>query len=237
MSKKIRIGIIGCGGMGGGHAIAIQSGTGNAIWNGSNVDVPGFDSPATTDISQLLELAGVVDIAPARQEWAKERGMKVYPDYETLLADDTVDAILIATPNHLHKDEAIQAMRAGKHVLCEKPVMLSSDELVEVMAVSKETGMVFYPRQNREWDEDYLMVKKIYDEKLLGNIFNIKCRIMGSRGIPGDWRGVKAYAGLGRAYHRPHRQDGAGEDHQSVLHLHPYHQRRVRRRIPAASHL
>ena len=63
------------------------------------------------------------------------------------------------------------------------------------MAVSKETGKVFYPRQNREWDEDYLIIKKIYDEKLVGNVFNIKCRIMGSRGIPGDWRGVKAYGG------------------------------------------
>ncbi|MBQ1368267.1 MAG: Gfo/Idh/MocA family oxidoreductase [Firmicutes bacterium] len=193
--KIVRIGIVGCGGMGGGHAIAIQSGTGNAIWNGNNAQVPGFDSPATTDISKLLELAGIVDIDPARQEWAKERGMKVYPDYQTMLDDPAVDAILIATPNHLHKEEAIQAMRAGKHVLCEKPVMLNSDELLEVMEVSKETGMVFYPRQNREWDEDFLIVKKIYEEKLLGNVFNIKCRVMGSRGIPGDWRGVKAYGG------------------------------------------
>ncbi len=194
-NRKFRIGIVGCGGMGGGHAIAIQSGTGNAIWNGNNLDVPGFDSPHTTDISKLMELAGIVDIKPERQEWARERGMHVYPDYETMLADPTVDAILVATPNHLHKEEAIQAMRAGKHVLCEKPVMISSNDLLDVMAVSKETGKVFYPRQNREWDEDYLIVKKIYDEKLLGNVFNIKCRIMGSRGIPGDWRGVKEYGG------------------------------------------
>lgn len=195
MSKKIRIGIVGCGGMGGGHAIALQSGTGNAIWNGNNADVPGFDNPETTDISQFLELAGIVDIKPERRAWARERGIAVYPDYKTMLADPSVDAVLIATPNHLHKEQAIQAMRSGKHVLCEKPVMISSEELLEVMQVSRETGKVFYPRQNREWDEDYLIVKKIYDEGLLGNIFNIKCRIMGSRGIPGDWRGVKAYGG------------------------------------------
>ena len=194
-NKKLRIGIVGCGGMGGGHAIAIQSGTGNAIWNGNNLDVPGFDSPTTTDISKLMELAGIVDIKPERQAWARERGMHVFPDYETMLADPTVDAVLVATPNHLHKEMSIQAMRAGKHVLGEKPVMISSNDLLDVMAVSKETGKVFYPRQNREWDEDYLIVKKIYDEKLLGNVFNIKCRIMGSRGIPGDWRGVKEYGG------------------------------------------
>ena len=195
MAKKIRIGIVGCGGMGGGHAIAIQSGTGNAIWNGNNAQVPGFDSPATTDISKLLELAGIMDIKPERQQWARERGMKVYETYQDMLDDPTVDAILVATPNHLHKEESIQAMRAGKHVLCEKPVMLSSDELLEVMAVSKETGKVFYPRQNREWDEDFLIVKKIYEEKLVGNVFNIKCKIMGSRGIPGDWRGIKEKGG------------------------------------------
>ncbi len=63
-NRKFRIGIVGCGGMGGGHAIAIQSGTGNAIWNGNNLDVPGFDSPHTTDISKLMELAGIVDIKP-----------------------------------------------------------------------------------------------------------------------------------------------------------------------------
>ena len=112
-----------------------------------------------------------------------------------MLADEKVDAILIATPNHLHKDMAIRAMRAGKHVLCEKPVMITSKDLEDVLAVSKETGKVFYPRQNREWDEDYRIIKKIYDEKLLGETFNIECRIMGSRGIPGDWRGVKEYGG------------------------------------------
>ncbi len=73
--------------------------------------------------------------------------------------------------------------------------MISSKDLEEVLEVAKETGKVFYPRQNREWDEDFRIVKKIYDEKLLGETFNIECRIMGSRGIPGDWRGVKAYGG------------------------------------------
>ena len=156
---------------------------------------PGYDSPMTTKIGEMMELAGVVDIKPEREEWARERGMYVYPDYDALLSDETVDAILIATPNNCHKEEAIQAMRAGKHVLCEKPVMMSSEELLEVMEVSRETGKVFYPRQNREWDEDFLIIRKIYEEKLLGETFEIQCRIMGSRGIPGDWRGIKACGG------------------------------------------
>ncbi len=195
MERKFRIGIVGCGGMGGGHAIAIKSGTGNAIWKENDENVAGFDSPMTTDIGAFMELAGIMDIDPGRQEWAHERDMYVYDSYEVLLSDDTVDAVLIATPNHLHKRMAIAAMRAGKHVLCEKPVMVTSEELLEVMQVSKETGMVFYPRQNREWDEDFLIIRKIYEEKLLGDTFDIQCRIMGSRGIPGDWRGIKEYGG------------------------------------------
>lgn len=194
-NKVIRIGIVGCGGMGGGHAVALHSGTGNAIWNVKTGTVDAFDSEMTSNVREFLELAGTFDIKEERQEWARSFGIHTYDSYEEMLADPSVDAILIATPNHLHKEQAIAALRAGKHVLCEKPVMLSAKDLRDVVAVAKETGRVFYPRQNREWDEDYLIIKKIYDEKLIGNVFNVKCRIMGSRGIPGDWRGIKACGG------------------------------------------
>ncbi|MCI8893915.1 MAG: Gfo/Idh/MocA family oxidoreductase [Lachnospiraceae bacterium] len=194
MSNPLRIAIVGCGGMGGGHAIAIASGSGNAVWN-SNEDDAKRGGTHDTDISKKLVLAGTYDIAEDRQKWAQEHGYHTFASFEEILADDTVDAVLIATPNHLHHDMAIAAMRAGKDVLCEKPVMISSAELLDVLAVAKETGKVFYPRQNRRWDKDYRIIKKIYDEKLVGEIFNIECRIMGSRGIPGDWRGVKEYGG------------------------------------------
>jgi len=195
MSKKLRVGVIGVGGMGSGHAMAIHSGTGNTIWSTHIEYVPPFPGEMTSNLPDYLELAGVYDINPARNEWAVNHGIFAYDSYEAMLADPAVDAVIIATPNHLHKDMAIAAMHAGKNVLCEKPVMMSSADMLDVMAVSKETGKVFYPRQNREWDEDYLIVKKIYDEKLVGDVFNIKCRIMGSRGIPGDWRGVKEFGG------------------------------------------
>ncbi len=193
---KCAIAIVGCGGMGGGHAIAIGSGTGDAVWNATKItDAKAVNDGVTTDISKKLVLAGVYDIDPARQKWAADMGFYNYPSYEAMLADPDVDVILVATPNHLHHDLAIAAMRAGKHVLCEKPVMPTSAELEDVMRVAKETGKVFYPRQNRRWDKDFLIIKKIYDEKLLGNTFNIESRVLGSRGIPGDWRGVKEYGG------------------------------------------
>ena len=197
--KKRRIAIVGCGGMGGGHAIAIGSGTGNAVWgaNSSKETDPNivFDQNGDTDISKKLELAGVFDINPERMKWAKDRNYNLYESFEAILEDPAVDIVLIATPNHLHKDMSVRAMKAGKHVLCEKPVMMNSRDLEEVMKVSEETGKVFYPRQNREWDRDYKIIRKIYEEKLIGKCFRIESRVHGSRGIPGDWRGIREYGG------------------------------------------
>ncbi len=195
IKEQYAVAIVGCGGMGGGHAIAIASGTGNAIWNTNAAQGTFWKGNMHTDIANKLRLAGVYDIDPVRQQWAAERGFHNYDSFEAILADEAVDIVLIATPNHLHHEEAIASLRAGKHVLCEKPVTPTSGELDEIIRVAKETGRVFYPRQNRRWDEDYLISKKIYDENLVGQVFNIQCHVQGSRGIPGDWRGMKAYGG------------------------------------------
>jgi len=192
--KKLRVGIVGCGGMGGGHAIAIASGTGYAAWN-EMPELPGIDHSIDTDIGKKLELAGVYDIDHARMDWAKRHGFNLYESYEAMLQDQTIDIIVVATPNHLHHDMSIAAMRSGKHVLCEKPVTVTSAELESVIAVSKETGRVFYPRMNRRWDPDFKQVQKIYQEKLIGDVYRIESRVHGSRGIPGDWRGKKEYGG------------------------------------------
>lgn len=192
--KKHRIAIVGCGGMGGGHAIAIASGTGYAAWN-EMPEPPGIDHSKDTDIGDSMELAGVYDIDPCRMGWAEQHGFKLYGDYNEILRDPEVDIVLVATPNHLHYDMSIKAMKSGKHVLCEKPVMVSSAELEEVMNVANMTDKIFYPRMNRRWDEDYRQIKNIYDNKLLGDVWRIESRVQGSRGIPGDWRGKKEYGG------------------------------------------
>lgn len=195
MDKKFRIAIVGCGGMGSGHAVALQSGTGETVYKGNVADAKMPDSAMTTNLGEIAELAGITDTDSERVKWAVSQGISVYADYGELLADRTVDAVLIATPNHLHKPMAIFALRAGKHVLCEKPVMLNSTDLMEVVEEAEKAGKVFYPRQNREWDEDFLIIKKIYEEELLGRTFEIRCRIMGARGIPGDWRSKKEFGG------------------------------------------
>jgi scyllo-inositol 2-dehydrogenase (NADP+) len=142
-----------------------------------------------------VRFIGSYDIKESRQQYAREKGLKVYDSREAILADESIDIILVATPNHVHKEIAIDAMRAGKHVVCEKPITLSSADLQEMIDVSEKTGKLLVVHQNRRWDEDFLTMKKIYDEGILGEVFAIESRVHGSRGIPGDWRQEKEYGG------------------------------------------
>ncbi|QTA38829.1 Gfo/Idh/MocA family oxidoreductase [Thermosipho ferrireducens] len=68
---------------------------------------------------------------------------KFYDDYEKLLEDPEIDAVYIALPNNMHAKYAINAMKAGKHVLCEKPAFMKKEEGIKVKEVSRETGKFF----------------------------------------------------------------------------------------------
>lgn len=142
-----------------------------------------------------IEVVGICDIDPSRLEVAKQKGLKTYDKYESLMKDPSVQLVLIATPNHIHKEIAIAALNSGKHVICEKPVTLNAQELEEILAVEKKTGNIFMVHQNRRWDEDFLTMRKIYDTKRLGELYKIEQRVFGSRGIPGDWRKYEQYGG------------------------------------------
>jgi len=86
-------------------------------------------------------------------------------------------------------------MRSGKNVVCEKPVTMNAPELEEVLNVSKETGKVFVVHQNRRWDKDYVIIKNILDNKLLGRAFYVENRVQGSKRSLEGWRGFKLNGG------------------------------------------
>lgn len=172
---KFCLAIVGLGGMGNWHRELIESG----INNGSND----------------LTISGIFDIKKERIEYAKENNLHTYASLEDLLSDESVDIVLCSTPNDCHKEITIKSLRAGKNVVCEKPVTLSSADLQDMIDVANETKKLFVVHQNRRWDEDFLTMKKIYDEGLLGDVFNIESRVHGSRGIPGDWRKEKEHGG------------------------------------------
>ncbi|ADI00421.1 Gfo/Idh/MocA family protein [Salisediminibacterium selenitireducens] len=164
------------------------------------VAVVGFGGMGGHHVDHLDELSyfevkGIRDIRESQELLAKKKDLHVYPDLQAVLDDRDVDVVLIATPNDSHRDIAVQAMRHGKHVICEKPVAMNAAEMEEIMQVEQETGQVFVVNQNRRWDEDYLSVKKLRDEETIGEVFHTECRIHGSRGIPGDWRQKKAQGG------------------------------------------
>lgn len=145
--------------------------------------------------NKRIQIIGTYDISEERQALSLENGYKIYQSFEEVLLDPTIEAILIATPNDLHKILAIAALRAGKHVVCEKPVALNTAEFDEILAVAKETGNVFMVHQNRRWDPDFLIIRELYQEKTIGDVFHIESRVQGANGIPGDWRHQKKHGG------------------------------------------
>ena len=168
--KKTGIAIIGYGGMGG--------------WHGRKIGT-----------IEELNLCGVYDIKQERCDIAREKEIHVYESMEALLADENVEIVTVAIPNHLHKDVCIRAMQAGKNVVCEKPVALNHEELQEMIDASKKYNVLFTVHQNRRWDEDYRTLRYIYENGTLGKVFRIESRVHGSRGIPGDWRNQKECGG------------------------------------------
>lgn len=142
-----------------------------------------------------LNVVGTYDIREERQMFAREKNLHAYDSFDAVLNDDNIDIVLIATPNDVHKEIAIAALQAGKHVICEKPVTMNSVELQDILEIADKCERIFVVHQNRRWDEDYLSIKQLFDEKTVGDIFHVESRVHGSRGIPGDWRKEKEFGG------------------------------------------
>lgn len=165
-----------------------------------NVGIIGFGGMASNHYKQSRELErinikGIHDINPERMEYAKSLGMVTYESRKALLADPEIDIVLVATPNDLHREYVIEALRAGKNVLCEKPVTIESWELEEIMQVAKETGMVFTVDQNRRVNKDFVAMRRAVEKGLLGDVYVIESRVEGSRGVPAGWRLSKPQGG------------------------------------------
>lgn len=143
----------------------------------------------------VIDLSGIYDIDPARCELAESKGIYAYRSLEELLADVSIDFVTIAVPNDMHKPLTLKALAAGKHVICEKPVTLSSVDLHEMIDAAKMAGKLFTVHQNRRWDGEFLLMRDIYQSGDLGEVYHIETRSHGSRGIPKDWRQLPEQGG------------------------------------------
>lgn len=166
---KIQLGIIGFGGMG--------------KWHAENAPRAG------------VEIAAVCDIDEVKQQEAVDKGFRMYKTADELLADMSVNTVILTLPNYLHKEMCIKAAKAGKNVITEKPAAMNVAELDEMEAVCKEAGVFFTSHQNRRWDKDMLIVKKAYDERILGNIFTIESKLHSANGYMHEWHIYKKYGG------------------------------------------
>lgn len=161
--------------------------------------------------SELVDLAVVVDVDPvaAQEAAAANGGVPWMVDLDEALARLDVDMVSIATPHYLHAPQAIAAARAGKHVLCEKPLTISLDRADEMMAACRAAGVQLGLWFVARYDPAALAAQALIQAGAIGDIVNIRLpdvhnkvrdyyqRGVGGRARPSEWRGHRSNSGGG----------------------------------------
>jgi scyllo-inositol 2-dehydrogenase (NADP+) len=133
-----------------------------------------FHGPLLSSV-EGLELAAVVERTSNK---AVERypGIMVYRSLEAMLADASLQLFVVATPNGTHYAVAKEILSAGKNVVVDKPMTLTSAEAVELIGLARKHNVLLIPFHNRRWDSDFLTVKKLLDEGSLGRLVSFESR-------------------------------------------------------------
>ena len=162
--KKVRIGIIGCGG----------------IANGKHM-------PSLKKLPNV-EMVGFCDIIPERAEKAKAQfgtpDAKTYTDYKELLKDETIDVVHVCTPNRSHSFITVDSLEAGKHVMCEKPMAINSEEAKKMIDAANRTGKklsIGYQSRQRA-DSKYMKMEA--DQGTFGDIYFAEALAVRRRAVP-----------------------------------------------------
>lgn len=107
---------------------------------------------------------------------------KLYPeaavtkDFQTVLDNPEIELIVICTPHHLHTTQACQALEAGKHVVIEKPVAMSSAEIEQIITAATKSERTVFPYHNRRWDGDFMTVRHLIEQGFLGEVMDFESR-------------------------------------------------------------
>lgn len=131
---------------------------------------------------------------------AREFGIeKVYRTAEELIHDQDIDAVIVAVSNKKHAELTIQSLKAGKHVLIEKPMGMNANEAREIVRVQKETGKIVMVAHHRRWEQMIIQVKGLIQKGALGKIYYVKAGYVRRKGIPGwgSWFTSKQESGGG----------------------------------------
>lgn len=147
-------------------------------------------------LAEGLTLHTIATRDPERRANAQKDypNVRVVSSIEEVLADKEIDLVVVATPHYTHRDLAIQAMDAGRHVVVDKIVAMNAQEALEMAEAAKRNRVLFSVFHNRRWDWDYLTLRKAIADGLLGEPYLFESSIM-RYGAPRGWRGVKAQSG------------------------------------------
>jgi predicted dehydrogenase len=192
MADKLRCGVIGTGAIGIGHLLSLNS------------------CPRAAAVA-------VAETNPQRAKEASERFKipRSYNDYHELLDQPDIDAVTIAAPNYLHAEMAIEALKARKHVLVEKPLATSLKDATRIIDTAKKSKRTLMVGQNFRFNRHTQMAKLIIDRGELGEVYHARVFWLRRNGIPriGSWFTQKKFAGGGCAY------DIGGHMLDACLHL------------------
>lgn len=133
-----------------------------------------------------IELKAVADTNPKQMEDAPE-GVERYASIDEMLEKADIDVVMISTPNPSHLEMVEKSAKAKKHIICEKPAAMTVAQFDRMVEVTKENNVIFTVHQQRRWDEDYRVMKEVYDQKLLGDVYVIKSQLYGFNGNMHDW--------------------------------------------------
>ncbi len=158
----LKVGIIGVGGIAGTH-------------------IPGWLA------SEDAELVAGSDVSPEVLEaWGKEHGIqKLYADPNDLFADPEIDIVDVCTPNNYHAPLSIAALNAGKHVICEKPLAPTPDQVKEMIAARDKSGKLLMCAQSSRFSGASLAMKAEVDKGVLGDVYHARCWMLRRSGVPG----------------------------------------------------
>lgn len=151
------------------------------------------------NIQKVGVLKAVCDVVPEKaNELAAAHNAKAYYNIDDLLANEQeVDIVSICTPNGLHAEHSIKAMRAGKHVLCEKPLSISTALALEMIETEKSTGKKLFVVKSTRYNPLFQDLKKQLSQNALGQIysFHLSCLWNRPKEYYMDWKGKAALDG------------------------------------------
>ena len=139
----------------------------------------------------------VAEIDPERLEVARADfpGIETYPSAEEMLSKSGVNMVTLITPHNTHAELALKCLEAGRHVVSEKPLAITTDECDAMISAAEKSGVVLSTYHNRHWDGCAMEAVRRIGEGCIGDVFRIEAH-MGRYGRPGDsWRSSKSISG------------------------------------------